>query len=233
MSDRIRSLGDFLSLLRGVKADRDGEYKALCPGHDDHEPSFSVREADGKILVQCFAGCKPVDILKPLNLEVKDLFLDDHKSKVKGQKKLVATFSYEIEKGKEAFQIRRYDLGNGKKTFEAWHETVGDRPVTAAELVAHLNDSAELRAALPDSLADVESKSYSVRLGQRLASVMWKVVRLPPELRVPMTKSQSIPLTLAMSAALATTGCVRPAGGGKAEWLCSWCQPRPEGSGGK
>jgi hypothetical protein len=165
MSDRIRSLGDFLSLLRGVKADRDGEYKALCPGHDDHEPSFSVREADGKILVQCFAGCKPVDILKPLNLEVKDLFLDDHKSKVNGQKKLVATFSYEIEKGKEAFQIRRYDLGNGKKTFEAWRETVGDRPVTAAELVAHLNDSAELR--------------------------------------------------LAMSAALATTGCVRPAGGGK------------------
>ncbi|MCX7912033.1 MAG: recombinase family protein, partial [Dehalococcoidales bacterium] len=126
--DRIHSLDDFLALLRGVKPGRDGEYRALCPGHDDHEPSLSVKEADGKILLQCFAGCGLVDILKPLKLEVKDLFLNDHNPKVKSQKRLVATFSYEIEKGEEAFQIRRYDLGNGKKTFEAWHRT-GDRKV--------------------------------------------------------------------------------------------------------
>ena len=123
MSIKIRSVDDFLARLRGVEADRSGGYKALCPGHDDHEPSLSVREADGKILVRCFAGCTLVDILKPLNLEVKDLFLNDDKSKVRSQRKLVATFSYEIEKGKEAFQIRRYDLGNGEKTFEAWHRT--------------------------------------------------------------------------------------------------------------
>jgi len=123
MGDRIRALDDFLSLLKGVKRGRDGEYRALCPGHDDHEPSLSVREADGKILLQCFAGCRLVDILKPLNLEVKDLFLNDHSPKAKSQKKLVATFSYEIEKGKEAYQIRRYDLGKGEKTFEAWHRT--------------------------------------------------------------------------------------------------------------
>ncbi|RLC35681.1 hypothetical protein DRH29_05935, partial [candidate division Kazan bacterium] len=57
MGSRIHSLDDFLSLLKGVKAGRDGEYKALCPGHNDHQPSLSVRQADGKILVQCFAGC--------------------------------------------------------------------------------------------------------------------------------------------------------------------------------
>ena len=28
-----------------------------------------------------------------------------------------------MEKGKEVFQIRRYDLGNVEKTFEAWHRT--------------------------------------------------------------------------------------------------------------
>jgi hypothetical protein len=128
MASKIHSLDDFLALLKGVKAGRDGKYKALCPGHDDHQPSLSVRQADGKILVQCFAGCELMDILKPLNLEVKDLFLNDHSSKVKSQGKLVATYSYEIEKGKEAFQIRRYDLGNGDKTFKAWRRT-GDRYV--------------------------------------------------------------------------------------------------------
>jgi len=123
VSDRIRSLNDFLSLLKGVKAGKDGEYQALCPGHNDRQASLSVREADGKILVRCFAGCGLADILKPLHLEARDLFLDDHDSRARRRKKLVATFNYEVEKGKEAFQIRRYDLGNGEKTFEAWHRT--------------------------------------------------------------------------------------------------------------
>ena len=80
-NSRISSLYDFLALLRGVKQARDGQYLALCPGHHDTEPSLSVREADGKVLLKCFAGCEPTDILKPLNLELKDLFLNSHKSK--------------------------------------------------------------------------------------------------------------------------------------------------------
>jgi len=34
MSDRIKSLDDFLLLLKGVKAGKDGQYMALCPGKD-------------------------------------------------------------------------------------------------------------------------------------------------------------------------------------------------------
>ena len=74
--------------------------------------------------------------------------------------------------------------------------------MTAAELVSHMNDNAELRASLPDSIADNGSKTYSVRLGQRLGkkngvrypngcvlvkagekkrAVMWKVARFQNE----------------------------------------------------
>ena len=81
MSTRIRSLNDFLALLRGVKQARDGQYLALCPRHHDTKPSLSVKEADGKILVQCFAGCELADILKPLGLQPKDLFLNSQKTK--------------------------------------------------------------------------------------------------------------------------------------------------------
>ncbi len=30
---------------------------ARCPGHDDKNPSLSITERDGKLLVKCFAGC--------------------------------------------------------------------------------------------------------------------------------------------------------------------------------
>lgn len=122
---RIRSVGDFLALLKGVKRARDGQYEDLCPGHDDREPSLSIRESEGKILLKCFAGCELIDILKPLGLKPKDLFLNSHSPGSKTQKKLVAAFSYEIEKGKEAYQIRRFNLDNGKKTFEVWHKENG------------------------------------------------------------------------------------------------------------
>ena len=81
MSDRIHSLDDFLLLLKGVKPGKDGQFTALCPGHDDRNRSLSVKQADGRLLIKCFAGCKAADILKPLNLEPKDLFLNGHKPK--------------------------------------------------------------------------------------------------------------------------------------------------------
>src|SRR5437867_3238855 len=34
---------------------------APCPAHDDRNPSFSIQERDGKLLVHCFAGCSQVE----------------------------------------------------------------------------------------------------------------------------------------------------------------------------
>ncbi len=41
---------------------------ACCPCHEDHEPSLSISDGqDGRLLIHCFAGCDPVDILRALN----------------------------------------------------------------------------------------------------------------------------------------------------------------------
>jgi hypothetical protein len=65
---------------------------------------------------------------------------------------------------------------------EAWRETIGETPVTAAELLMRLKSTAELHAALPDAIADTEAKNYIRRLGNALARK--KGVRFPHGLSV-------------------------------------------------
>lgn len=44
---------------------------AICPAHDDHHPSLSIRLADGRVLLHCFAGCSPRDIYAAIGLTPK------------------------------------------------------------------------------------------------------------------------------------------------------------------
>ena len=48
---------------------------ARCPEHDDQEPSLSVKTAsDGRVLLNCFAGCATEDVVERLGLRMRDLF---------------------------------------------------------------------------------------------------------------------------------------------------------------
>jgi putative DNA primase/helicase len=49
--------GEILERLEGVER-RNGYWMALCPAHNDHNPSLSIKEGDdGKPLLYCHAGC--------------------------------------------------------------------------------------------------------------------------------------------------------------------------------
>lgn len=61
-----------LSHFHGVRG-CNGHYMALCPAHEDHNPSLCITEADGIILIHCFAGCRAVDVLKAVGLTFEDL----------------------------------------------------------------------------------------------------------------------------------------------------------------
>ena len=99
---------DFLSLLKGVKSAGKKQWLALCLGHNDREQSLSVKESDGTILLHCFAGCELTDILMPLGLEPKDLFLDSHKTKL-GHREIEAIYHYTDANGKP-FEVVRTRL---------------------------------------------------------------------------------------------------------------------------
>ena len=60
--------------LEGVRTCGKGKWQAKCPAHDDRLPSLAISEAQDKILIHCFAGCSPSDVLDAVGLELGDLF---------------------------------------------------------------------------------------------------------------------------------------------------------------
>lgn len=61
-----------LPYFKGVRG-REGKYMALCPAHEDHNPSLSISAKDGITLIHCFAGCNPKEILDAVGLTFEDL----------------------------------------------------------------------------------------------------------------------------------------------------------------
>src|SRR5215211_5687565 len=72
-------LTEYENLLGNLKVDQRNGDKAMCfcPAHDDRkESSLSVKAEDYRVLLHCFAGCRPEDIITALGLEWSDLFAE-------------------------------------------------------------------------------------------------------------------------------------------------------------
>ena len=68
-------IDDLLSRLDKVRQTGPGRWSSCCPSHQDKAPSLSVRDLDdGRIRVQCFAGCSTADVLAAVGLEFSDLY---------------------------------------------------------------------------------------------------------------------------------------------------------------
>src|SRR5918995_3112599 len=69
-----RPVQRLLERLEGVEP-RTGSYQALCPAHEDRQPSLNLSEGeDGRALIKCFAGCTPERITDALGLQMNALF---------------------------------------------------------------------------------------------------------------------------------------------------------------
>lgn len=63
-----------LSRLGGVRRAGALKWTARCPAHEDRNPSLSIREVEGRVLVHCFGGCEVHDVLAAVGLTLGDLF---------------------------------------------------------------------------------------------------------------------------------------------------------------
>src|SRR5438105_1459934 len=70
-------LEKILNRLKGVKPSRGGSYSALCPAHNDRQPSLSVSEGeDGRVLLRCHRGCPTERVVSAIGLSLSDVFVN-------------------------------------------------------------------------------------------------------------------------------------------------------------
>ena len=66
MQENYTTLPGIASGLNKVRWHGDYRFSACCPAHDDRNPSFSVSDKNGKILVKCWAGCSQESVIGAL-----------------------------------------------------------------------------------------------------------------------------------------------------------------------
>jgi hypothetical protein len=109
-------MAEFLSRLDGVIPQRDG-WKALCPAHDDHRQSLSVKAGHKQpIVVTCHAGCTRESVLTALSLTFSDISSDNgprprpvRRRPAAPVQTLVAAYDYRNRDGHVVYQAVRYD----------------------------------------------------------------------------------------------------------------------------
>lgn len=75
-----------LSKFKNKKDMGGGRYQALCPAHDDHDPSLSITVKHDIILLRCHAGCPTDNVRSKAGLKWSDLFDNQHFGKPPEQK---------------------------------------------------------------------------------------------------------------------------------------------------
>jgi len=97
----------FDEILERFQAKRVGAgYMAQCPAHEDRNPSLSIVEKAGRILLKCQAGCETREVLGSAGLTFEDL---------REEPKLVKTYDYVDENKKTLYQVCRYEPKNFKQ----------------------------------------------------------------------------------------------------------------------
>ena len=109
----------FCSKLEQVKHNNNS-IVALCPSHDDKNPSLTASCNGEKILVKCQAGCTFKEVVSALGMKQSQFFIPKEKTP---PKKPVATYRYEDKDGDHVMDVVRFEPKgfsqrgpNGEKT---------------------------------------------------------------------------------------------------------------------
>lgn len=95
---------------RGKVRTQSGYHMAQCPAHEDSQASLSVKRGDdGRVLLNCHAGCDTAAVVDALGLTLADLFdPDDKPSTTLAKPSKVAEYRYVDEAGDLLFIKERY-----------------------------------------------------------------------------------------------------------------------------
>lgn len=148
-----------LSKLEKVRRNGSG-YQALCPGHEDENPSLSIDAGnDGRVLLYCHAGCTFESILNALGMNAKELMPENGQA-VNGSPETMnikEVYDYRDEQGKLVYQTVRLD----PKTFRA------RRPSGQGGYIWNLKENAPRFLYHLPELVNSDSKEVLLTEGER------------------------------------------------------------------
>ena len=98
---------ELISRLNQAKESVPGKATALCPAHNDKNPSLSVTLKEQKILLKCHVGCSFSAIVSALNMNPNQFNAKNPKPKKRRQE--VCRYDYRSEGGKLLYQVVRYN----------------------------------------------------------------------------------------------------------------------------
>ena len=110
------SINVLLDRLVKVKSHGENKWLACCSAHPDKTPSLAIQELnDGRILIHCFAGCAPSDIMTAVGLSMSDLFPEGLKGEFKGWEQLKKKAGPQERIDKLTLEIAAQQRAEGKK----------------------------------------------------------------------------------------------------------------------
>jgi hypothetical protein len=108
-------------------------YLIECPAHDDQNPSLSIRDGDdGRLIVHCFAGCDPLNVLSDIRARIGNI------------REHVET-SPKPAKGSSAYERRQRE-----KAAWLWSQR---RPIVGSVADVYLREARQITLPLPPTLA--------------------------------------------------------------------------------
>lgn len=154
-------LDEVLARLEGVEH-RDGYAVALCPVHDDTQPSLSVTKKGRKVLLNCHAGCDYDPIVEAL--AGRENGWREHVPVI-DERAIEAVYAYVDEDGNDLFESVR---GKGKRFFQ--RRRVGKR------WVKNLKGVRLVLYRLPEVLAAIaRGEPIYVVEGEKDADALWAI----------------------------------------------------------
>jgi putative DNA primase/helicase len=93
---------DIASALYGRRSG--SSWVACCPAHEDHNPSLSIRDQDGHVLVHCHAGCEQTAVIDALR--GRGLWQEQEQH---SNRRIIAEYDYRSESGELLYQVVRFE----------------------------------------------------------------------------------------------------------------------------
>ncbi len=127
---------------RGCNPKQNGTgWQARCPAHEDREPSLSISNGGGKVLLFCHAGCSLESVVAALGLNIGDLFDEGVPEQVRSR--IVTTYGYTDENGTLLYEVVRFAPKNFRQR----------RPDGSGGWFWKLDDTRRVLYRLPEVLA--------------------------------------------------------------------------------